>query len=322
MQEEDEFVRIIKESKKRLITLKIVSNFFKQQDLIGILIRTKIIHSIFENNNTLDSNKLELFHIQYTDSLIELLQKLKKAKEQQFIITSDEIHINDDYIKKLEVGLNDAFFQEKTVLHSKNMSGKVEQLFEMLTTESTKAFNWDSIVYFSNCFKAEYYRIISKEQYEKLTILEKDTYSHTNAKFERKLLGRLNKFKFKFKFLCGLIYNNEVIEVYEFRDTNDKFIFNNKDKSFFFLDETFEKTIDLSKNNSNNNKIINQLKIKNSSLKHQLDKIKTSLPDNVLEILKNYLDKISGIDFMEELQNIDEQANILKAMLNININSK
>ena len=43
---------------------------------------------------------------------------------------------------------------------------------------------------------------------------------------------------------------------------------------------------------------------------------------DVEEVLEGYLEKISGVDFLDELQNVDEQTNILRAMLNININSK
>ena len=65
-----------------------------------------------------------------------------------------------------------------------------------------------------------------------------------------------------------------------------------------------------------------ELKQKNDMLNERLGTIKTSLPQDVTDVLAQYLDKISGVDFLEELQNVDEQTNILRAMLNININSK
>jgi hypothetical protein len=108
--------------------------------------------------------------------------------------------------------------------------------------------------------------------------------------------------------------------VYEFRDSNDKFIFIANDKSFFFLEDDGVKGIDFSKNSSSKNEIIMQLKTKNTDLKLELGKIKTTLPATVQEVLKNYLSKISSVDFLDELQNVDEQTNILKAMLNIKIN--
>ena len=75
-----------------------------------------------------------------------------------------------------------------------------------------------------------------------------------------------------------------------------------------------------SKNNSSKGEIIAQLQEKNALLELELSTIKTSLPESVQVVLKDYLNKISSVDFLEDLQNVDEQTNILKTMLNININ--
>lgn len=323
MQEEEElFVQIIKDSNKRLVVLKLLSNFFNHADFIGVLIRTQIIHDLFANNRLLDINKLELFHIQYTNSLIDLFQKLKKSKEQQYLLVSNEIYINDDFIAKLNEGIEESKFSEQMKIHAKTMSQKMEQLYKIFALDSSEVFNWDEIINFSNSIQTEYYRQISIDQYEQLTCSDRKMYENLFAKFERKLLGRLNIFKFRIKFLCGLVCNDHIIEVYEFRDSNDKFIFVANEKSFYLLEESDAKGIDLSKNNSAKNKIISQLKAKNSILNEQLGVIKNSLSADVQEVLKSYLDKISSVDFLDELQNVDEQTNILKAMLNININSK
>jgi hypothetical protein len=76
------------------------------------------------------------------------------------------------------------------------------------------------------------------------------------------------------------------------------------------------------RNLSNKAAIIQDLKQKNDLLRDKLSTVKTSLPNDVEDVLAGYLEKISGVDFLEELQNVDEQTNILRAMLNININSK
>lgn len=323
MQEDEElFVQIIKDSNKKLMVLKLLCNFFNHPDLIGVLIRTKIIHNLFENNRALDINKLELFHIQYTVSLIELFQKLKKSKEQNYLLVSDEIYINDDFISKLKNEIGEIKFPEQMRAHAKNMSQKIECLYKMLATDKEDTFSWEEIVNFSKSIQSEYYREITLEQYEQITSSDRSMYQNSVAKFEKKLLGRLNILNFRIKFLCGLICNNESIEIYEFIDSNDKFIFKNNDKSFSLLHETEAKGIDLSKNHSAKHQVINHLKAKNTVLKERLGNIKTSLPKNVQEVLKSYLDKISSVDFLDELQNVDEQTNILKAMLNININSK
>lgn len=86
------------------------------------------------------------------------------------------------------------------------------------------------------------------------------------------------------------------------------------------MDEKGANDINISKNGSAKEEIIRDLKNKNAELKRELSVVKTTLPHNVLEVLKEYYEKISSVDFLEELQNVDEQTNILKTMLNININ--
>ena len=321
MQEEEErYVQIIKDSNRKLVILELLSNFFNHKDLLGALIKTKIIHTLFQSNRTLDINKLELFHIQFTNSLIDLFQKLKKSKEQNYLLISDEIYINDDIISKLKLEIEETRFSEKMRVHAQKMSKKIEELYHMFVTDKAELFSWNEVLSHSKSIQSEYYREININQYEHLTQLNKSSYQNSFAKFEKKLLGRLNILKFKIKFLCGLVCNNEIIEVYEFRDSNDKFIFIANDKSFFFLEDDGVKGIDFSKNGSSKNQIVMQLKTKNTDLKLELGKIKTTLPATVQEVLKNYLSKISSVDFLDELQNVDEQTNILKAMLNIKIN--
>ncbi len=322
MQDDELFAQVINDSTKRLAVLKLLSNFFNHPNLIGVSIRTEIIHSIFEKNKSLDVNKLELFHLQYTNSLIELFQKLKKAKEQNYLLLTGEIDINRDFISKLKTEIEDDSFVEESRNVSKNMAHKIASIYNMLTTDVLENFSWNEIINFSNTIKSEYYREISQEQFNTLKPIDKKTYSNLYATFERKLLGRLNMFKFRIKFTCGLVCDNEIVEVYEFIDSNDKFVFFNADKSFYLLDETSIKGIDFSKNNSVKTALIHQLEAKNNGLTEKLSSIKTSLTNEVQEVLKSYLDKIASVDFIQDLQNVDEQTNILKAMLNININSK
>lgn len=321
MQEEEErYLEVIKESKRKLVILELLSNFFNHKNLVGVLVRTKIIHKLFEKNRTLDINKLELFHIQYTNSLIDLFQKLKKSKEQQYVLISDEIYINEDILAKLKSEIGETKLAQQLQQHAQNMSKKIEELYQLFALEKDDFFNWNDLLSFSKSIQAEYYREITIEQYEKLSQFNKSVYENAYARFERKLLGRLNILKFKIKFSCGLVCNNEIIEVYEFRDSNDKFVFVANEKAFYFLNEEAVKDIDLSKNDSSKQVIINDLKNKNEALKNELSTIKTTLPESVLEVLSEYLEKISSVDFLDELQNVDEQTNILKTMLNININ--
>lgn len=318
--EEESYIRIIKESQQKILTVELLSNFYNHKKLIAALIKTKIIHNLFQNNRHLDINKLELFHIQYTSSLIDLFKKLKKKKEQQYLLISDEININENIILKLQIEIGESPFGAQMKKHAQIMSQKIVQLYNMLLTEKADAFSWNDITSASNSIRSTYYREIKAEQYKRLALSSKPVYQNAFAKFERKLLGRLNILQFRIKFLCGLVNNDKVIEVYEFRDSNDLFIFIIADKSFYFLEDEMATGIDLTGNVSVKQEVINQLKIKNGLLTEQLDTIKSSLPQNVKDVLLDYVYKISSVDFVNDLQNVDEQTNILKSMLNININ--
>jgi len=322
---EEIYAQVIKDSAKKLLVLKTLSNFFNHQDLFAVYIRTKVIHNLFVANKNLDIHKLELFHIQYTSSLIELFQKLKKAKEQQYLLISDEIFINDDLIKKLEKEAEGRNFTVEIRKHSQNMSEKLQQLYQVLdATTTANPLSWGNISIFSTKMGQEFYREITDgEKFLQLTDTEgKKTYRTEYAVIEKKLMGKLNKLNFRVKFTCGLRYDNEFIEVFDFVDSNEKFVFVNGIKAFFLLNTEMAEGLDLSKNLSNRLTIIQDLKSKNELLKDRLSTIKTALPNDVEDVLAGYLDKISGVDFLEELQNVDEQTNILRAMLNININTK
>jgi hypothetical protein len=319
-EEEHIFVQIIKTSNRKLLVLQLLANFFNHKDLIGVVIRTKIIHNLFQKNKSLDLNKLELFHLQFTDSIIELFQKLKKAKEQQYLLLSDEIHINDEMIVKLKSEVEKSNFFEASKIHAQNMSLKIRELYEMLVTDKQQNFSWANVTSFSSSAQPKYYREISTNQYQQLTQIDRKIYKNSNATFEQKLLGRLNILQFKIKFLCGFVCNQKIVEVFEFRDSNDKFIYVENDKSFYFLELENAKGLDLSKNTSNKKQVLLELKAKNDQLQNSLANIKTNLPETVQQVLKDYLDKISSASFNDDLYNVDEQTNILKTMLNININ--
>ena len=318
-EESEAFNQIIGDSKRKLLVLQLLSHFFNHSDLVAILIRTRVIHSIFESNENLDVNKLDLFHIQFTDSLIALLQKIKKTQEQKYLLIEDEININKEYISKIQSDLKNSTFNEDVKLHTKNISDKIASLYKMLAFDKVLAFSWKDVTAFSDTKSQEFYREISTERYTQLTKTDCDkTYQNEFVTIEKKLLGRLNIQQFKIKFLCGFRCANKIAEIFEFFNSNDLFIFIIESKSFYLLDPLQLNGLDLSKNVSTIKSVADQLILKNSTLEEQLNAV-NFLPLEVEKVLMAYKTKISDVDFFNDLQNVDEQTNILKAMLNINI---
>lgn len=320
---EETYDQIIKDSTKKLSVVKMLAHFFNHKDLFAVYIRTKVIHNLFESNKNLDANKLELFHVQYTSTLIELFQKIKKAKEQQYLLITDEIYINDDLIKKLERETDPLDFQQAAKQHASKMSKQLKGIYAMLVSgNDSTAIGWAEIMTFSATKGNEFYRDLSHDSFLALAEFEgRKTYETNQTVIEKKLMGKLNKFNFRIKFACGFRFQNDYLEVFDFVDSNEKFVFINSTKSFYLFNDELATGLDLSKNVSNKIAIIIDLKNKNEELSEKLATIKTTIPDEVEEVLQGYLEKISGVDFLEELQNVDEQTNILRAMLNININT-
>jgi hypothetical protein len=317
-----EFTAIIKDSEKRLNKLKILTNFFDQSQVIAISVRTRVIHDMFAVNKALDLNKLELFHLQFTDTLLDLLIKLKKSIEQKYLLINNEIQINADVINSFvsEIKKDDFFDRVKT--HNLIMQTFMESLYNDLAFENkvSTLTNLEEKNDLSNEMGSEFYRKIGLQEYEQLNAISSNlVYEFFDFKIEKKLLGKLNIQKFKFKFLCGFQINGEFIEIYEFIHSNEYFVFLKEKKEFLTINLNDFKNIDFSKNNSNKKEIILQLKRKNVELNNKAERTIKSIPNDVEIVLSNYNEKISSMEFLDDLQNIDEQTNVLRTMLNINI---
>lgn len=317
-----EGIDIIKCSEKRLSKLKILTNFFGQTEIVAISARTRAIHHIFASNNILDINKLELFHLQYTDSLIALISKLKKKNEQKYLLLTNEIQINDEVIKSLGASTTKDNFKEKVKEHNKRFQIFIELLYNELAYEKKAEIKIavDGINQLSNQIGLSFYRKIPLPDFVRLMALSSNSnYDIYEFRIEKRLLGKLNSQKFRFKFLCGFQFNNQFIELFEFIDSNDYFVFLKEKKEFLFIDLKQFSDIDFSKNKNNESEILLQLKNKNNELTGKANEVIKSIPIEIEDILRNYNQKITSIELLDDLQNIDEQANILKTMLNINI---
>ncbi len=317
-----EITAIIKDSEKRLNKLKVLTNFFDQSQVIAISVRTRVIHDMFASNKSLDANKLELFHLQYTDSLLDLLIKLKKNVEQNYVLINNEIQINTDVINTFVSEIKKDDFVDKVRTHNLIMQTFMESLYNDLAFENkmSKLTNLEEKNDLSNEMGIEFYRKIALQEYEKLNAISSNSiYDFFDFRIEKKLLGKLNIQKFKFKFLCGFQFNNQFIEIYEFIHCNEYFIFLKEKNEFLTLNLAEFKNIDFSKNNSNKKEILMQLKRKNVDLNNKAERTLKSIPSDVEIVLNNYYNKISSMEFLDDLQNIDEQTNVLRTMLNINI---
>lgn len=98
---DERYANILKASSTEISRLQLLSVFFEEETLYKIFLRSQVIHQMFENNVDLDIDKLEIFHVQFTASLIELLRKIKKSNEKNVSLIYDEISLNKELIEKM-----------------------------------------------------------------------------------------------------------------------------------------------------------------------------------------------------------------------------
>ncbi|WP_241279379.1 hypothetical protein [Chryseobacterium cucumeris] len=304
------------QSKRRLTKLKLLANFFEHIDIISIYIKTDIIHNLFQENTALDYNKLELFHLQYTDSLIELLTKIKKQKENDMLAVINEININSKYISGFEERRVDSFETDRK-MYSGVFSQHLKTVYKDLTEDRFTA-NWENVLYFHKKYAHEFYRSEADE-----TLLKTDSfpsYQYKEYSIERKLLGRLNIQGFKVRFVCGYLIGTHDYELFKIFQSDDYFIFSVDEKKLYLFDKELDK-LDISENQSNQSSIIDQLRSKNEQLEHSMNERKRTLPAEVEGVLKDYIKNLENMDIMSKIFDFDEETNILRAMLNLNLNN-
>jgi hypothetical protein len=318
---------VLQFSEKVLARLKLLSVFFGEASVLRIYARTQVIHNSFRDNPELDINKLELFHLQFTDTIVDLLRKIKKGNENRVLQGEDEIRVNEDLIRSL----SDATQLEHTFGagaegHALALDKAMNTLYENLSDYSRDNPFPKALREFSDTFAKDFFYEVSPALFD--SFFEHDparTYRNGYGAIEKKLMGLQCKHRFKNTFHCGIKAGARVAEVFRLRD----FIVEDDDHEFFVFDparnlllgaapETVAQ-IPAEGATSKKAQTIFALQETNARLQRSLPLIKTEMPEGVRGLLDDYLRRIEGIDFLEMIDRFDIQANILKTMLNTDI---
>lgn len=318
---EDNLAIILNDSNKTISKLQLLSTFFEEEIIYKIYLRSQVVHKLFETNPELDVNKLELFHLQYTATVIDLLRKIKASNERNVSILYDEIQINKDLI----ANMNDSVFSEKNYqLDKQKQSLKINlslrKLFQVLSDNSEDYPFSKNINAFSARFSQDFYFDISPDALNELIKFNPaEVYRNNSAIIQRKLMGLLCKMDFKTEFYCGLTAGNLVLEVYRFLNLDRYFLFFPAKNLFLFCDLSTIQGVDWTNTLSKKTRLVQELTDKNDNLMSRANVLKTVIPDNVQALLKEYYEKISDVDFLQQIGRFDVQTNILKTMLNTNV---
>lgn len=314
---DERHVNILRESRAEINRLQLLSAFFDEEAVYKIYLRSQVIHQLFENNEELDIDKLELFHVQFTASLIALLRKIKKSNEKNVMLIYDEIQLN----KELMAKMGDSVYTEKNFnldkqKQSLKISLSLRKLFQVLSDHTEEFPFAKNINTFSSRYAKDFYYDITAEQLGLLIDYNpKDVYADTHATIHKKLMGLLCKYDFRIEFFHGLKAGKLIIELYKLIDVDRYFMFFPSRSFFLFCEPSKLTGIDWTNNLSDKGRIIQELTYKNDKLESEAAALKTYIPKEIINLLEENYVKISDINFLDHLNNYDIQANILKSML-------
>jgi hypothetical protein len=312
---------ILRESNQLLNKLQLLSAFFEDEIIYKIYLRTQVIHRLYETNPELDINKLELFHVQFTAAVIDLLKKIKKINERNTSLLFEEIRLNKDLI----LSIQDSDFAEHDFDNDKQrqalkINTSLRRLYQVLSDGSQEYPFAKGINAFSVRYGQDYFFEITADLLAALTEYQpNEVYTNASSIIERKLMGKLCKHDFRTEFYCGLKTGNLAIEVYKFMDEATWFIFYPSRNMFLLCDIDLLKAINHNTEVTRNTRIIQELLDKNDQLQSSASIIRVNIPAEVRSLLAENYKKISDINFLQNIAGFDAQANILKAMLNTDI---
>lgn len=292
--------------------------FFEDQTIMNIYLQNQVIHKLFEDNPDMDINKLELYHIQFTMTLIELLEKIKKKNERLVGMMKSEIELNNDMMQKLRkaIALEGSFDGEK-VQQALKVSRSIYNFHKILSSQSRDYPFLENITVFGLKFYKEYFFEVDPSLQEALIgYSSSDVYRNSYGAIGRTLLTTLAANAYAIDFFAGIRIGNMLAEIYRIRNNESYFIFVPSKNLFLPVEmslfpEKDEWITELSKKEST----IKDLTKKNIELEKNIKSNLKKIDEDILELLKENLKKITDIDFLADLENVDIQANTLKAMI-------
>jgi hypothetical protein len=309
---------ILNESNKIISKLQLLSVFFGDDIIYKIYLRSQVIHQLFEDNPELDINKLELFHLQFTQTLLDLLRKIKKNNEKSVLIMLDEIQLNKDLIVKIHESL---FTAEQVRLDQQRQALKINtslrKLYQVLSDDSSEYPFSKNINSFSARYAQDfYYEVAPSLITELIRYAPAEVYSNAYAIIQRKLMGQLCKHEFRSSFYCGLRAGEMIAEVYQLNETDIYFLYFPAKDLFLFCDVSKINTSGASTDLSKKEAFIRELEDKNDQLNSSVNNIKSAIPAEIRTLLTDNFRKLNDINFLQNISDVDVQANMLKTMLN------
>ncbi|MET0394576.1 MAG: hypothetical protein ABW019_15630 [Chitinophagaceae bacterium] len=304
--------------------LRLFSLFFEDENVIRIYARTRVIHNLFRDNKELDAHKLELFHLQYTESILALLLRIKQNNEKHVTQLTGEIGVNEELIKNLSEAMQqEQSFLQARIAQANAVGVALNKLYQNLSDYARDNPFPARLAEFSNTYAKDFFYEVAPELADELLDYDPDrVYRNGYGTIEKKLMGLQCKHQFRNLFHAGLKSGYRVMEVYRLADfiveddDNEYFVYDPSRNLFLGCETEKLSNIETTGTLSKKAQIVLELNEKNARLKNAIPAARIAIPGEVASLLKDYSTRIEDINFLDLIDDFDIQANILKTMLN------
>lgn len=313
----DNRTEILDASDKMIQRLYDLIAFFEDQTIMKIYLQSQVIHKLFEENPDIDINKLELYHIQFTSTLIDLLDKIRKRNERIVNRMESEIELNTDMIGKLRQAITqEGGFEAEKLQQAQRITRSIYNLHKALSSQSSEYPYTDNINAFSLKFYKDYFFEADPQLLASLTSYNhSDAYRNTFGAIDKKLLANLVKKSYKVQFCFGIRINNTLLEIYKIHDEDSYFLFQPTKNNFLPCDINVFPYKEWESESSKKERSVKELMQKNLQLERDIKLNLRHIDTDITVLLDENLKKVTELDFLADLENIDIQANTLRAMI-------
>ncbi|WCT12061.1 hypothetical protein [Mucilaginibacter jinjuensis] len=314
-------IAILNDSGRLISKLQLLSVFFEEEIIYKIYLRSQVIHQLFANNPEIDINKLELFHLQFTTSLIDLLKKIKKNNEKSISLLLDEIELNKNLVEQIH---SSAYTMQDYKIEQQRQALKINtslrNLYKVLSDDTADYPFSKNINLFSTRFSHDFYYEVSPAMINDIVKYDAAAvYSNAYAIIQKKLMGVLCKYDFRTSFYCGIRADEQIAEIYKFNEEDRYFLYYPLKNLFLFMDISLLNNMELTTELSKKESFVQEIIDKNNQLQNTISSVKKTIPSEIKSLLVDNYKKLNDINFLTSISDIDVQANILKSMLNTDI---
>ena len=307
---------IFEDSAKSIGRLQLLAAHFQNDTLFQIYVRTQVIHRLFQTTPELNPDRLALYHLQFTESVTDLLRKVKRVNENRVLVLGEEVRFNELLLEKMQrERVEERQFEIAQIQQAALVNESINTLFQNLSDYAKDNPFPPALYDFSKEWAAEYYTPITEEQLAPFAAYNlEEEYKNGYGIIDKKLLGLQCRHGFKNAFVGGFRCGSDIVEVYKIVGTEDYFSFFHR-KNFYndFSPVTLE-DLGWKPFISESAKRIAGIKATIAKAETEAQTAHKALPADVAALLQNYLMRIAALNFLDD-DDYESQANILRAML-------